>query len=380
MKVALLTPHLSDAAGGFTQSVPKLAHTLGQVGEHEVRVIGVHDAADGDGWRAWPAKVEPCERVGPRAFGWAPSLAARLADFNPDIVDSQGLWMYPSLAALVWHRRSRRPYVVTPRGMLDRWALNRSVWKKRLALWGYQHAHLRNAACLRATSPMEAEHFRRFGLKNPIAVVANGIDIPVRLPRECAPDRRRRLLFLSRIHPKKGLDFLLRAWVRLQGRYDDWDLIITGPDEIGHTAAMQTLASRLGCARVTWQPPVFGEAKGALYRSADLFVLPTHAENFGLVVGEALAHEIPVITTRNAPWDGLVEHRCGWWIDLNDDDLVTALERAMGLSDDERAAMGGRGRAWVERAFSWPAIGRLMDAVYRWVLAGGSPPDCVHLN
>jgi len=215
------------------------------------------------------------------------------------------------------------------------------------------------------------------GVCYPIAVVPNGIDLHELQPRAEGRATAKRILFLSRIHPKKGIDFLLRCWAKLERSHSDWELVIAGPDEVGHRGKMVKLAEELGVRRVHWLAPVYGSEKSALYRSSDLFVLPTHAENFGLVMGEALAHEVPVITTKNAPWEGLEQHGCGWWTDLSDEALTSALDDAMRLSDETRWQMGARGRAWVDEAFAWPAIGRHMAEVYRWVDGGGAPPASV---
>jgi len=181
--------------------------------------------------------------------------------------------------------------VVTPHGMLDSWARRRSYLKKRLARLWFEDAHLGGAACLRATAAMEAEHFRTFGLRNPIAIVPNGVEIPAEARAEpSSAVVRRRILFLSRIHPKKGLPFLLRAWASIAHIRPNWELIIAGPEEVNHRAEMQRLAAELVAPRIVWLDGVQGDAKSDLYRSADLFVLPTHVENFGLVVAEALAH------------------------------------------------------------------------------------------
>ncbi|MGZ9158269.1 MAG: glycosyltransferase [Nitrospira sp.] len=376
MKIALLTGHLSSASGGLCQCVPGLARALATTGGvSSLRIIGIHDTGDMQAWRSWGTNVRPCAEIGPHAFGWAPELRRALADYEPDIVDAQGLWMYPSLASLWWHRRTQLPYVVTPHGMLDPWAMRKSAWKKQIVRWWFEDEHLRKAACLRATSAMEAGHFRAFGLRNPIAVVPNGIDLPPVQAIVQEPGRLNRVLFLSRIHPKKGLDFLLRAWSNLHRSYSTWELVIAGPDEVGHRAEMQKLAGELRLERVLWHEPIFGKEKLDLYASADLFVLPTHAENFGLVVGEALAHGVPVITTKNAPWCGLEVHRCGWWINLCDQAMTIALSEAMCLPAEQRREMGTRGRVWIERAFAWPAIGRQMLDVYQWVLGGGTPPS-----
>jgi glycosyltransferase involved in cell wall biosynthesis len=299
-----------------------------------------------------------------------------LARLAPDIINVQGLWTYPSLANLRHHGRYGTPYLVTPHGMLDPWARDRSWWKKRAVRLWFEDAHLAGAACLRATAEMEAEHFRSFGLTNPIAIVPNGVDIPA--PRQHgAQGERRRALFLSRIHPKKGLPHLLRAWAAVEARMPDWELVIAGPDEVGHTAEMQALARQLGLERVAWRAAVHGEEKSTLYRSADLFVLPTHAENFGLVVAEALAHGVPVLTTRNAPWDGLETHGCGWWIPLDQDRLHETLQAAAALPRGQLNAMGARGRAWMERDFGWDGVAARMRDVYAWVAGAAPRPDCV---
>jgi glycosyltransferase involved in cell wall biosynthesis len=380
MKLVLLAPHLSSASGGLSGCIPGLARALAVTDNVTLRIIGVQDESEAEGWRSWGTDVRPCTEFGPHAFGWAPSLRRALAEYDPDIVDAQGLWMYPSRASLGWHRRTRKPYLITPHGMLDPWARQRSAWKKQIVRWWFEDEHLAGAACLRATSTMEAKHFRAFGLRNPIAVVPNGIDLPP-VPTDARErGRLNRILFLSRIHPKKGIDFLLRAWSNLYHSHPDWELVIAGPDEVGHRADMQKLSRELGLERVLWHEPVYENAKLSLYASADLFVLPTHAENFGLVVGEALAHGVPVITTRNAPWHGLEEHRCGWWIDLSDGALTTALSEAIRLSATQRREMGARGRTWVEMAFAWPTVGRQMCEVYQWILGGGAPPSCVMVD
>ena len=358
--------------------MPYLAHGLLKVGAGEVHVVGIEDPADPDAAEAWGPHVHAHRPAGPRPFGYAPGMTRTLARLAPSVVDVQGLWTYPSLANLRHHRRHGTPYVVTPHGMLDPWARARSWWKKRAVRLWFEDAHLAGAACLRATAEMEAEHFRSFGLRNPIAVVPNGVEMPDLADPVPRGDGPRRLLFLSRIHPKKGLDVLLRLWARLEPQWPDWELVIAGPDEVGHRAEMQALARELSLGRVVWMDAVQGADKSALYRSADLFVLPTHAENFGLVVAEALAHGVPVITTRNAPWDGLERERCGWWVPLEHDALGGALEAAMRLDDETRHAMGARGRAWMARDFGWDNVAERMCELYAWVCNNGARPDFVY--
>ena len=358
-----------------------MSASLATIDGIEVHIIGTKDPSFPDAFLDWGPHVHPHRVLGLRSFCWAPSAPHTFKRLLPDLTDVQGLWTFLSLANLRYHRRYGKPYVVTPRGMLDPWALGRSRWKKRIVATWFENAHLHGATCLRATAEMEAEHFRAYGLRQPIAIVPNGVDIP-KLSRvnKHMVSKRRRVLFLSRIHPKKGLPFLLRAWAGLASTHPDWELVIAGPDEVGHEKEMRQLASSLNLPRVQWAGPVHGKAKAALYESADLFVLPTHAENFGLVVAEALSYGVPVITTRNAPWSGLASHQCGWWIELTDQSLIAALRQAMALQDAERRAMGQRGRAWMEREFGWDRVARDMYEVYQWVVHGGKPPAVVHLS
>jgi glycosyltransferase involved in cell wall biosynthesis len=367
---------LSPAAGGIATSVPAVAHGTARSGL-ETHIVGLEDPEDPAAARLWGPHVHTHGPRPPRAFAYAPGLGATLTRLAPHLVDVQGLWTYPSLANLRHHRRTGTPYIVTPHGMLDPWARARSVWKKRLVRRWFEDEHLARAACLRATAAMEAEHLRSFGLRNPIAIVPNGVEIPPMLPAP-PPAGPRRLLFLSRLHPKKGLPFLLRAWNALAPRRPDWELVIAGPDEVGHEAEMRALAARLGVPRVVWLPPVAGTEKDDLYRSADLFVLPTHGENFGHVIAEALSHGVPVVTTRSTPWSGVESSRSGWWIDQSDGALLDALDEATGLERMALSAMGARGRAWVERDFGWEGVVARMLDVYVWAAKGGTAPSFLH--
>jgi glycosyltransferase involved in cell wall biosynthesis len=186
---------------------------------------------------------------------------------------------------------------------------------------------------------------------------------------------------MSRIHPVKNLAGLLQAWAMLRPEVvKGWRLRIAGPDEGGHGKEIEALIQTLGLQdSVELIGPVGEDRKAAVYQSADLFVLPSFSENFGVVVAEALTHSLPVITTRGTPWSGLVTNGCGWWIDIGTEPLTQALQEAMSLSCDKRRAMGVRGREYV-RQYDWAHIAQQTIEVYRWVLGQGQKPACVQTD
>lgn len=298
----------------------------------------------------------------------------------PQLIHGHGIWLPVNHWTARAACRQGVPLIIQPRGMLEPWALSHKAWKKQLAMGLYQRRDLQTARLFVATAESEYQSIRQTGVSQPVAVIPNGVDLPaasvVRPVRD--PASPRTVLFLSRMHPKKGLLNLLQAWDRLAPM--GWRLKLAGPDEGGHLAEVMALARQLGINEsIELAGEVDGAAKAALYAEADLFVLPTFSENFGVVVAEALAHGLPVITTRGAPWEGLQAHRCGWWVDVGVEPLVHALRDAIALSDDERRAMGTRGRDYVQR-YNWDDIAQQMMAVYCWVLGQGPQPQCVRLG
>jgi glycosyltransferase involved in cell wall biosynthesis len=302
---------------------------------------------------------------------------------GPGLVHDHGLWGYTNRSAWRVAKSRNIPYVLSPRGMLEPWALQYKRFKKKLGWWTYQRRIVSSAAVIAATADSEYESVRGLGLRNPVAVIPNGIDLDV--PNSLLvsasggeADGVRTALFLSRIQAKKGLLNLLHAWALISPV--GWRLKIAGPDEGDHLREVLSTIERLGLvSSVEYVGAVTGEPKSRLYASADVFVLPTFSENFGLVIAEALAHGVPVITTKGTPWHDLEIYRCGWWIDIGVEPLVAALRKALALPDDERRAMGARGLEYVRR-YNWSDIAQEMIGVYRWILGQGDRPACVRLD
>jgi glycosyltransferase involved in cell wall biosynthesis len=388
MKVGVVLAHVSWRAAGVWSSVGRLAKALSQSGVR-VEVFGLADSESRTDRRRWDGPPLKVHRVlGSRSFGYAPRLGTALHAGRLSLLHANGLWMYPSLASSRWGRRGGRPYIVSPHGMLDPWALKNASWKKRLAGRWFEDAHLARAACLHALTEAEARAVRGYGLRNPVCVIPNGIDLAYSEQRYARPgwvterDRGRRiLLFLGRLHPKKGLANLLRAWAaahRNQDRRDEWVLAIAGWDQAGHEAELSELARNLGIDdKVRFVGPQFDGTKAASYAAADAFVLPSVSEGLPLTVLEAWSHGLPVLMTDSCNLPEGFAAGAALPIEPQPGGIEEGIGRLWAMPDAARRNMGRRGRALVAERFAWPRIAEEMGAVYEWVLGAGAPPASV---
>lgn len=380
MRLVHVIPAISEAANGPTYTVVRLCEALIRSG-NDVTLVAME-------WSPVPSKPVFTRTfpmgVGPKRLGRSPELSRWLVQETSagtvDVIHSHGMWqmcvVYPAKAA----KKGKDKLVISPRGALSPWAMKHGSWFKAF-FWSFlQRPALEQASCFHATAESEYADIRRLGFRQPVAIIPNGIDVPEPTQKECHATRT--LLFLGRLHPIKGIDILLQAWAAVMERFSHWRLLIVGTDtgygnRGGYLSELKDLAIRLKLNRVEFLGPLYGEAKLSAYREADLFVLPTHSENFGVTVAEALAAGTPVIVTKGAPWQTLETHRAGWWIHFGVDALVAALEQAMDQSPDELRQRGLNGREWMMKDFSWISIGIKMDQTYRWLIDGGKAPSWV---
>ena len=379
MRVIHVVPDINKEAAGPSYSVPKLCESLICAGI-DVQ-LAVLDNPGTPVHLPYLKSFPP--GLGPRRLGTSPKmnewLKHQAGSGSVDIVHNHSLWMMPNVYPGGAARNTSCRLIISPRGTLSEYAFGRNAFQKKIFWHAFQARVLNEAACFHATAMSEYEDIRRHGFKQPVCILPNGIDVPpLEKVTNCAG--RRQLLFLGRIHPIKGIDNLLHAWQLLEKTFLDWDLHIAGPDNDGYLAKMQALASELGLKRVVFVGPLFGEEKLNAYRSAELFVLPTHSENFGMSVAEALAAGVPAIVTKGAPWSGLEEQSAGWWIDIGIEPLVVCLSEILAISSIELAAKGRSGREWMLRDYSWEKIGVQLLEVYEWLLKGGETPQSVRLD
>jgi glycosyltransferase involved in cell wall biosynthesis len=369
---------VSEEAAGPSYSVVRLCETLG-AGGHDVTLAALDWAPMSSPPRFM--KVFPLS-TGPRRLGCSPAMRRWLMEQARrgavEIIHNHGLWMMPNVYSGRVARRRAIPLMTSPRGMLSEWAFQYGSVVKRLFWPLVQKPALTATTCFHATAESEYEDIRRMGFHQPVAIIPNGIAIPEVVSKQAGISRT--LLFLGRVHPVKGLDMLLPAWQVMQDRFPDWRLVIAGPDHGGYLIKMQHLAAQLRLTRIEFTGALKGKEKWKAYQQADLFVLPSYSENFGMAVAEALASGLPAIVSKGAPWKGLGEKSAGWWVDVGVDPLVDCLNHALAQTPDELEAMGRRGRAWMQTEFSWQRIGGMMAETYQWIAKGGETPEWVRMD
>ena len=286
-----------------------------------------------------------------------------------DLLHIHGLWAPVLVAAAAAASAESVPYVLQPHGMLEPWSLAQSAAKKRLAMTLYQQRLLAKASAVLCCSEKEVEAFDALRLPTPTFVVPNGVDAPITAAsyEEALSSVGRTALFLSRLHRKKGVVALVRAWQAAAP--PGWALVIAGPDEDGEGARAHALAKAGQLASIEFTGEVYADRKEALFRRASLFVLPTHSENFGIAVVEAMMRGLPVITTTGTPWSMLDELGIGWCVEPGDLGLRGALASATRMSDDELRGMGARAAEFAQQ-FQWPNVVNTLIASYERALAG----------
>lgn len=407
MNATHLTQAVTTSGGGISEVLRALSSAQKDAGDSP-KVLSIED--DGEAIGPWPEGspefLNACHLPGMIVL---PDLDERLDQINPQVLHTHGIWTYLSIGVPRWARKHHKPYVVSPHGMLDKWALDNSKLKKKLAGLLYERRHLRGAACLHALCASEADSIRQFGLKNPIATIPNGIEIPEGRDLSSRYSAEKKImLFLGRLHPKKGLENALRAWAKIRSResgdrgQENWQFVIAGWDQGGHEVRLKQLCEELGLSfanvpakqflsiesnsdqlsgfSVIFVGPLFGELKAQLLERANVFILPSFSEGLPMSVLEAWAYELPVVMTDYCNLPEGFDAEAAIHINTDIESMSAGMVQMIGSSESELKIMGENGLNLVKEKFTWPKIAEQMSELYTWVTKGSrdaARPDFV---
>ena len=389
MKVAFVVGGLYHRANGVAWIMADLAQAI-QKQDHSVVVY----AADcpraglssiGDIFEPPVAWIDdPGKWLG--GLSWSPALRSRIrSDISSvDVIHNHSVWMLPNCYATRAARRANVPVTYTIHGTLEPWALAHSKWKKKIVGWWFQYEDLRRADCLHVNSRSEMQTVRDLGYSNPVAVIPNGIN-PVD-DRECDPTRfvskhpklvgKKCILFLARLHEKKGLAHLLTAWKILASEFPEWHLILAGPDDGFEATCREMVADGLD-DRVTFTGHLGGDRKRIAQQLSEFFVQPSFSEGFSMSVVEALYARLPVVITPGCNFSEAIEAGVGRMAEPETESTADAMRQLMMLSDDERRAMGESGRRLVLDQYTWSRVAESTVQMYDWMAGRGEQPAFV---
>ena len=310
-------------------------------------------------------------------FAYSFALHKKLMEEKVDLYHVHGIWQYPSICTFFLARKQRIPYVVTLRGMLYPQCFEKSSALKRFSFFLYLKSALQHAACLHATCIEEMEHLRNLNILSPIAVIPNPI---FEEKDNCGiiTFEKVRIGYLGRIHPRKRIERLL--YVNDKLRDLNFQLIIIGEGDSDYMDFLKKEVDRLKLRNVIFTGFLTGKEKDQILNTLSYLIVPSDFENFGNIITEALIKGIPVIASKGTPWQELNIYHCGWWVDNDVDTLAVTIRKALELSEEERIAMGERGRELVKENYSVEMVGKKMKELYKWILYGGQKPEFVYLK
>ncbi len=375
MKIVHSISSLDKQSGGPSNSVSNLSDSLCLAGLNSaIHTLDTgNEVVDTD----CPTTFHPV--LLSRRLGHSPSLRRAMLSAlgEADILHNHGLWMLPNIYPGHVKKRTSCKLILAPRGTLTPWSLQQSKWKKKLVYALGQKGVLRQTDCFHVTAEKEYEDIRRLGFRQAIALIPNGIHMPD--PGNSNGKREKLIVYLGRIHPQKGIERLLNIWPAVSEKRPGWKLLLCGPGDPDYLASVETRIQTIGDS-ISCPGPLWGDEKSKLLFRSSVFILPSESENFGISVAEALAHGVPAIVSREAPWRGLVDRECGWWVPNHDSDYMEAMLNATSLDSDELVRMGIRGAEWMARDFSWASIGAAMAQTYQWLQGQADRPDCIRLD
>lgn len=374
--------HLDPKYGGLSSVVPQMASQLVLAQGLPVEIAAFCSPGEQRALPGYPELTVSHWPTGPLPWMREEELKAAWERLlrNSEGVHIHGLWETSTRVAAQMARRLGKPYVVSAHGMLEPWALRNKGFKKRVYAALIERANLQGASCLHALTEAEAQDYRRFGATGPVAVIPNGVTAPESATPEAffrafpQTRGRRLLMFLGRLHFKKGLDLLVPAWAALARRSPDALLVIAGPDSENTQAATQKLVNEHNLAdRVLFTGMLHGDMKWSALAAAECFLLPSYSEGLSMATLEAMSLGVPVIITTSCHLPEVRRTGAGWEIEAALADLMAAMEDLLNATPERNAERGSQGKRLVRERFSWEHVGVQMAELYRWISDGVGP-------
>lgn len=367
---------LDAAAGGPAMSTYYTLYGLRRLGVGAE--ILMYPLSSGGMLRGQDVSVHYTSAPWEKKFAFSPAYKRDMRALGTfDVYHAQGIWQYPTYALADVAREKRKPYLITPRGMLYPQDIAKS--NETFKRWSLKFRLLRDlnrAACVHVTCREEMDHCRRLGVTSPMAIIPNPVEI--RDYAERKQDNVFRLGYLGRLSPRKNVEGLIRAFADLRAETRDAELLIIGGGDTAYEQFLKDEARRLHLANVRFAGFLSGTEKDRVLASLSVLAMPSEFENFGNVILEGLVRGIPCIATTGAPWEELRDFGCGWWVPYSQDSITSAISAALHTPVSELKEMGRRGRLLVEDHYSVGAVARQMKALYEWVTGTGQRPVFVY--
>ncbi|MBD5247252.1 MAG: glycosyltransferase [Barnesiella sp.] len=379
MKILQTIQGLSSRSGGPSSCLYHLSCGLNNLGiDTDILAIGSDNPQDDISHDPFIHYIKD-DQFSPLRIsrGYGEYLKNHIEDF--DLVHANAIWTWHTHQAARYASKKKIPYIISPHGMLYPGGLQVSKLKKKIASVWYQRKDLQSAVLLHATCNQERDYIREFGLKNPIAVVPNCINISTLPTIRENENTKRRFGFIGRINRYKNIHLIIEAWHNLGDKTNDCELVIIGKGDDEYENELKSLIVRYGIKNVKFEGFLTGEALGNMINSLDFLILASISENFGMVVPEALLHGVPAITSKGTPWNDLPENGSGWWIDVYGDELKSTILTAITLPETTRREMGLKGREYILNNFMVDKVSAMMRDTYSWILNGAEKPDFVYV-
>lgn len=380
MKVLIFTYSITRAAGGVFDAVRDL-FTNNTFASHNLKIFSFYDEHVKEDLPSWQGLPIQLFKAGPLLF--SSEIKRALLKENSDILHMEALWRYPQLLMTAWKKHKKVPIVCSPHGMLDPYIINNQGWLKRLVSKLFFQKSLEAVDCYHALCQKEYEDIRAYGLKQPVAIIPNGINMPDPNLKFEKTDNKKHLLYLGRLHKKKGVDLLIKAVADIKDEnaalLDSWQIDLVGWDHENCKAELERIVAENHLEdMVVFHGGLFGKDKQRMYATADGYILPSHGEGLPMTVLEAWSWKLPVIMTPECHLPEGYDAEAAIRINDNVVSVKNGLMKFFGMDDKERKVIGQRGYDLVSEKFTWNASTKKMIEVYEWLLGKSEKPDFVY--